>query len=130
MKLKPIDQYAPIKHKTIPVKWRKQQPWITKGLFIQKTKLYKLKPRTSPSHIAYINYKILYNKVKRTAKTTYINKTLQMHKTNVCKLWETINNLLGKQKHKSCSVESLTINNLNTCITDLKIIAEQFADHF
>ena len=49
-------------------------------------------------------------------------------KCNISKTWQTINQLLGKTKDKSSTINLLTIN--NNKISNHKDIAEQFASFF
>ena len=58
----------------------------------------------------------------------YFRKKLLEFKTNIGKTWQTINQLIGKIKDKSSTINLLTINDEK--ITDHKGIAEQFAGFF
>ncbi len=129
-----IEEFAPLKSKQVPMKWIKREAWITKGILISsrnREKLYKkckLKPNDHPSKINYKKYKSLFNKIKRKAKSTYFHQKLLEFKCNISKTWQTINQLLGKTKDKSSTINLLTIN--NNKISDHKDIAEQFASFF
>jgi len=128
-----LNEYAPVRTKTVPSQYLKQEPWMSKGLLVSmktKAKLFrkcKGKSRDEPAYRAYQTYNKLFNKVKRKAKTLYFHQILTNNLNNAKMTWKTINSLLGKSNDKSC-ITLLSVNNEQ--ITDPKQINEHFVSHF
>lgn len=128
-----LNEYAPVKNKTVSQKYLKQEPWMTKGLFVStktKAKLFrkcKGRAKDEPVYMRYYKYNKILNKVKRKAKTLHLHQLLKSNLNNAKLTWKTINSLLGKSNDKSC-VTMLSINGEQ--ITDPKQINEYFVNHF
>ena len=62
------------------------------------------------------NYRYVLNKVKRTAKRQYYIDRCTTMKSNTKKLWQTLNNVIGQHRDKTCCIDSLHVENLSlTC---------------
>jgi hypothetical protein len=97
-----IDNFAPEKTVTIPFKLIIRDPWVTKGILKSSRhldKLFKVKIKQPPEHIShanYIQYRNLYNKVKRISKQAYYATLLHTYKDDIKNTWKSIRTLLGK----------------------------------
>ena len=84
--------------------------------------------KNHPSHGKYINYRNVYNKLKRNSKSHYYSKLFEDYKGDVRKTWRTLNSITGRSNYKS------TLNNkfrINTQITDNTVdIANGFCKYF
>ena len=105
-----------IKAKTI------QNPWITKGITKSSKspqKLYErfLKKRTPQNEQKYKNYKNLFEKIKKKAKSIcYSNKLLKCT-GDIKKTWKVMKDIIGKSKIKSTNLpRKLTINKVDVYI--------------
>lgn len=130
---KHLNELAPIKTKTLSPQKLKRDPWMTKGLLTSiktKNKLFKKskgKPNESLAKKSYVKYNKVLNKVKRKAKTSYINSILKDNFNNVKKTWQLVNSLLGKTNDKT-SITMLRIHDQQ--VTNPNEISEQFTKYF
>ena len=74
------------------------------------------------------NYRYVLNKVKRTAKRQYYIDRCTTMKNDTKKLWQTLNNVIGKHTDKTCCIDSLRVDNLT--ITSSAEISEKMCDYF
>ena len=83
---------------------RHKDPWITKGLLksVQVlNNLYKAQLNTSRDSEQRNRYKIYRNKlnsIKRAAKNLFYLNELDKYRQNIKKTWDTLNDILGKQR--------------------------------
>jgi hypothetical protein len=112
--------------------FNKRFQFRTNGLLISrrtKNNLYKKQIiDNSPQNVEkYKKFKQIYFKTLRAAKTLYFRKKLQDNLKNPRKTWETLNEVLGKEK--SCStIEKINID--GTTCTDKLSIANHFNRFF
>ena len=118
-------------------KYKSKRPnnlWISKGLKkSSKTKeiLYR-KFIKNPSHKNERDYKIYRNKLNhliRIAKKNYYSKRLDQAGNDIKSTWNTINELLGREKSKTRLPVSF-LNNNNEEVCDPNLIANDFNDYF
>ena len=129
-----IDKNAPVKEKIVHEYAIKSEPWMTAGIKRSSKKLktmYKamLKPgATINTRETYKLYRNCLNKLKRTCKVQYYKNHCKLYKKNTRKLWEIINNSMGKLSNKNCVINSLCIENVT--VTDPKDIANELCNHY
>ena len=79
-------------------------------------KLYKNSIKngaTTQSITQYKNYRNTLTKIKRKAKTDYYIARSYDLKSNMNKLWNLINNVIGRTRDKSSIIEYITVSNTN-----------------
>jgi len=110
----------------------KKQNFMTRGLLISRNNK-KLLHKSSIAFPTveniqkYKNYKTLYQRVLRGAKKLYFTSKLEENVKNPKKTWETLHEILGKQK-KSESVEKINIEEMP--VSDPPLIANHFNRFF
>ena len=129
-----IDKHAPLKEITVNVSKLKSEPWMTPGLKCSSQKfkkLYKsyLKQGSTPNaHETYVLYRNCLNKVKRYRKAQHYKSSCENYKNNTKKLWEIINQCVGKTNNKNCTIDS--IRTQNVILTDPTDIANKLCNHY
>ena len=129
---KKIDQFLPYKTIEVHNHRLRREPWLTKGLekSMKKCKtLYQQQLRGSDSKKQkFKNYRYVLNKVKRTAKRQYYIDRCNTMKSNTKKLWQTLNNVIGQHRDKTCCIDSPRVGNLTlTCPNQ---IGNKMCEHF
>ena len=128
-----IQTHSP--EKTVVITFNKiiQEPWMTTGLMKsaqKRDKLYK-KSQIEKIHTTstrFIEYRNMYNKLKRKAKEKYFHELLDTYKHNIRKTWSVINNIIGRQNDKSSIPEFFRVNGQNE--TNPINIANGFCEFF
>lgn len=115
------------KKKNIPHK-----PWITPSLLRcinKKNKLYKIfcLKRNSKDELRFKKYRNKLNKILKLARKQYFSELLHAHKNNLIKVWDIINNLLGKKSKDN--FPAFFKKNDNKIVND-QDIANEFNDFF
>jgi hypothetical protein len=111
----------------------KNKPWISFSLqkmIKRKNLLYKkwVEKKNSESWINYMYHKKLCSSMVNNAKKSYFHKTFYLHKSNIKKVWQNINMLIGHgQNHHE--VDKL-IDSQGHFITNHTAIAESFNTYF
>jgi hypothetical protein len=110
----------------------KLQNFMTNGLLVsRKTKnvLHKtsIADPTNANIKKYKAFKTIYQRVSRAAKKLYFSSELEANANNPKKTWETLNEILGKNK-KTETVEKICKNGVN--VTDPVEIANCFNSFF
>ena len=114
-----LDKIAPLKVVKIPGHKIWHDPWITKGISKSMNKCLKLYKNsikngaTTQSITQYKNYRNTLTKIKRKAKTDYYIARSYDLKSNMNKLWNLINNVIGRTRDKSSVIEYITVSNTN-----------------
>ena len=109
-------------------------PWITTGIrksSKKKQKLYQkfLKRRTSENEARYIEYRKLFESIRKKAKKSYYSKQIIKHIGNIKKSWEIMKEIIGKSKVVRNNLPKLLrVNNVN--IFDKTEIANKFNQFF
>ena len=78
-----------------------KSPWITKGLKKSSKKTQKLyikflKTKTLEDEFKCKTYKILFEKLRKKAKTNYYSKLLHKYKTVSARNWQVMKEITGK----------------------------------
>ena len=129
-----IDRHAPLKEVTIPAKKVIHEPWMTKGLLKSAEKCNSMHKsvigldRTDQRYLLYIMYRNNYNEIKRKAKKEYYEDKIQSHMHNSSKLWQIMNEIIGKKHDKSSVTDEFLINGQMT--TDPYDISNGFCKYF
>jgi hypothetical protein len=101
---------------------------MTAGLLVScttKNKLFKAKllDNSAANLLKYKDYKTVYSKTLRAAKKLYYQQKFEANVKNPKKTWETLNEVMGKEK-RSANVEKININgNISSDPSDM-------ANHF
>ena len=96
----------------------RREPWLTAQLqhSIDKSKkLYReslRKNSNTPEVMRYTNYKKTLRSAIRTAKRLYHNNKCEEYRNNSKKLWQLINEVIGKSSDKSSTIDYLTISGI------------------
>ena len=115
-----MQKHSPLRRIKISSKRIYIEPWMSRGLEISSKKkdiLYKKTLKadcTSECIVRYKNYRNLYNKTKRTMKNAYYTNRISENIKNTKKIWETINEILKKQKGKGSIITHININGVKT----------------
>ena len=129
-----IDKHAPLKEITVNTGKLKSEPWMTHGLKRSSQKLKKLyklylKQGSAPNaRETYVLYRNCLNKVKRYCKAQYYKCSCENYKSNTKKLWDIINQCVGKTNNKNCIIDS--IRTQNAILTEPTDIANELCNHY
>ena len=132
--LKTIDIHAPIVTRKLSNKSFRREPWLSASLLRSINTQKKLYTRTLKSNASecditkYKTYKKILDKLKRSEKISYYHSKCSDFKNNVKKLWELINQVIGKTVDKSSVISHITVN--ETEILNEKAIANEFSKYF
>ena len=129
-----MEKFAPIKEVRISWKRKYIEPWMSKPVerAAQRCKyLYKksiLNDATNEDRIIYKNYRNLYNRIKRKARSDYYATKCEEYGRNIKQLWKVINETICKKKHSGSIIPYITINGIKTY--DPKKIANSFGSFY
>ena len=132
--LKTIDIHAPIVTRKLSNKSFRREPWLSASILRSINTQKKLYTRTLKSNAIerditkYKTYKKNLDKLKRSEKISYYHSKCSDFKNNVKKLWELINQVIGKMVDKSSVISHITVN--ETEILNEKAIANEFGKYF
>jgi len=126
-----VDLYFPKKtsnRKNVPLK-----PWITQRILDainRKNSLYKIyvQTKTDASHFIFKTFRNRVLKDLRNAKKLYYQGLIEKNKGNSKRTWQILNEMLGRENHKSCYVKSLNVN--GSLLTDEQQIASGLNEFF
>ena len=134
-----IDKICKIYNKCCPLKKIKVKnkvdikPWLSQGL-INATKkkrlLYEqsLRYGTKKAEDKYKRYKNKLTYILRCEQKRYYSKLLAMHKNDMKKTWQVLNQCMGKNKSRSSLPKCFKVNNVE--INDSEEIANGFNNFF
>ena len=113
------DTAFPMKKITVPRRFIKRKPWLTKGLLkssLSKSKLLRMKlknpcERTTRRHKDYCN---LFNKLKRIAKKNYYTMLFAQNVRNIKRTWQLLREVLNTQPKHNVLEEVFLIGNRET----------------
>ena len=110
-----------------------KSPWITKGLkksSKRKQKLYEkcLKKRNEKTEKDYLDYKKLFESLKKRSKKMHYSNLILKFKDNIKKTWQVIKEALGKEKSSQSLPKTVLVNELS--VTQSTSIAENFNKFF
>ena len=129
-----IDKHVPLKEITVNIGKIKSEPWMTPGLkrssqkFKKLYKLYLKQGSTPDAHETYVLYRNCLNKVKRYCKAQHYKSSCENFKNNTKKLWEVINQCVGKTNNKNCIIDSIRTQNI--ILTDPTDIANELCNRY
>ena len=109
---------TPVKSRKIHGDKLRRDPWLTaqlKHCIDKSKKLYRAsihKNSTRCEVNAYANYKKILRCAIRTSKRLYHNNKCAEYQNNSKKLWQVINEIIGKNRDKSTTLDYLTINGI------------------
>ena len=125
---------TPVKSRKIHGGQLRREPWLTAQLkrCIDKSKrLYRASIRKKSTQCEvniYANYKKTLRSAIRAAKRLYHNNKCVEYQNNSKKLWQVINDIIGKNRDKSTTLDYLTIDGIKEY--GAKKIANSLAKHF
>ena len=126
--------YFPLKKTRFNINFHKADPWFTSGLLRsrrEKIRLDKLaaKTRTDIDILKYKDYRNLYNKLVRKAKSMYFSDELSKNQSNMKRTWQLIRSAINKKpKNKSENIPGIFYE--NSLINQPSKIAKAFNDFF
>ena len=112
------------------------RPYITKKILNEINiknklfKIYKRNPENQTCKTQYLDFKNYLNNRIKKIKQKYYNRLILENYTNICKLWEIMNEIIFQKNYnvKNCDVKSIVVNNDH--INDPKAIANCFNTFF
>ena len=129
-----LDLHVPITTRNLNPKKYRREPCISQSLLRSIKKQKQLYAKTLRLNVSdfeitkYRNYKKILDKLKRKAKHDfYFNKCVE-YKSNVKKMWELINQVIGKTSDKTSVISYIKVNDLE--ILNEKAIANEFGKYF
>ena len=132
--LKTLDKYAPTVTRKLSNKNFRREAWLNPSLLrcIKTQKRLYLKTIKASVHdqdiIKYKNYKKVLEKLKRLAKNTYYQTKCKEFNSNAKKMWDLINDVIGKASDKSSVISHIKIDQIE--ILNEKAIANEFGKYF
>ena len=129
-----LDLHALIVTRKLNPKSYRRERWLKPSLLRcinKQKKLYfkTLKANATDTEITkYKNYKKVLDKLKRLAKIRYFHTRCSEYKGNVMKMWELINQVIGKMSDKSNVISYIKVNDIE--ILNEKAIANEFGKYF
>ena len=129
-----MDNIAPIKHIRISGKRRFVEPWMSTSLEIasrNNKKLYLETLRKDCPISTVEKYKTsrnLLNRLKRSAMKKYYATKCMEYRDNTTKLWQVINQTIGKTKNSGSIIPFISIEGIKTY--DVKRISNEFGKFY
>ena len=129
-----IDAIAPIKRVTIPNHKIWKEPWLSKGLSKSMDKCPYLYKKTITTDAKdedvkkYKSYRNCLTKIKSKAPSEYYIKQCYNLKSKMKRLWNLINNIIGKTNDKTSVINHITVENV--CYYDAKEVANKFGKFY
>ena len=132
-----IDEMVPSKEVTLKQFRLMLKPWITKNILDKCDErdnlLKEIKNENDPARIKILrtNYNGLRNQItkeKREGKKAHFAALFEKNKNTVANIWKCIRSLVNLKPSKKASIKLMDEN--QNIISDKKIIAEIFNDHF
>ncbi len=127
-----INKHALLKLRTIPRQKVIKKPWITKGILKSSTKLDQLYKKlnlekTEEANNKYLQYKDIFNKLKRSSKYYHYTSLLNKYKNDSRKTWKTLNSIIGHTNDKTSISDFFQIDNERTKLMIPKKLRMDFA---
>ena len=132
--LKTLDRYTPTVTRKLSNKNFRREAWLNPSLLrcIKTQKRLYLKTIKASVNdqdiIKYKNYKKVLEKLKRLAKNTYYQTKCKEYNSNAKKMWDLINDVIGKASDKSSVISHIMIDQIE--ILNEKAIANEFGKYF
>lgn len=126
-----FDKNFPLRQKVL--KHQTDKPWLTEGLrtcIRYKNRLYynNIKFRNAYNELLYTNYKNKLKCILNKAEKDYYQNLLSANKSNMRKTWNTLKNIINKNRSKK--VQSQFRISSNEVTSDKALIAKKFNDFF
>ena len=132
--LKILDRYAPTVTRKLSRKNFRREAWLNPSVLCcikTQKKLYLKTIKASVTDqdiIKYKNSKKVLEKLKRVAKNTYYQTKCKEFNSNAKKMWDLINDVIGKASDKSSVISHIKIDQIE--ILNEKAIANEFGKYF
>ena len=129
-----INKHTPVRKLFVTEKNYRKELWVTPSILKyckKQKKLYKLSIKgsaTTADAIKYHEYRNVLNRIKRREKILYYHDLCKKLKNNTKKLWEIVNQTVGKTKDKTCILDKLRVGNVT--IDNPVRISDEFATYF
>ena len=129
-----MDNIAPIKHIRISGKRRFVEPWMSTSLEIASRNNKKLYPEALKIDCListvekYKTSRNLLNRLKRSAMKKYYATKCTEYRDNTTKLWQVINQTIGKTKNGGSIIPFISIEGIKTY--DAKRISNEFGKFY
>ena len=132
-----VDIFRESYDRSIPRKQEKRnnqqfkKPWMTNdmlNLIREKNKMYKIM-KISGSSDDKLVYRTIRNKVSnilKLAERKYYSNLVETNRTNLSKMWDTLNSIINKKKRNKL----VTFHHNGNDLTDAESVAKQFNYHF
>jgi len=109
-----------------------KKPWITNGLLNSikmKNSIYKsmMITRDDSQTILYKKYRNKLTNLLKIAEKSYYKKQLENSKSNLSKMWKTLNNIINRRKN---SIHSIVFKHNNCNVSNNVDIANHFNNYF
>ena len=117
---KSVNKVVPLQHVRISGKRRYTEPWMTTGIKTSTSKSLRLYKKTLSKNCTiedtnkYKSHRNLLNRVKRHAKQTYYISKCNEYKKNTQKLWQVINQMISRRKHRGSLISCISIDGIKT----------------
>ena len=117
-----INKHSPIRKREVSEKNYRRESWVTPSILKsskRQKKLYMMSIKggaTTADVTKYCEYQNVLNRIKRREKISYYHDVCKKLMYNTKKLWEIVNQTIGKTNNKTCILDKLrvgkvTINN-------------------
>ena len=129
-----INKHTPVRKRFVTEKNYRKELWVTPSILKyckKQKKLYKLSIKgsaTTADAIKYHEYRNVLNRIKRREKILYYHDLCKKLKNNTKKLWEIVNQTVGKTNDKTCILDKLRVGNVT--IDNPVRISDEFATYF
>lgn len=129
-----LNKHAPEKKKTISYDNFIREPWMTTGIQKSSNRINKLylkcmrKSKQDDLYKQYISERNKLNSLKRKAKRVYYKNKILEFKNEGKKMWNILNDIIGKHHNKNDCIEYVTINGVN--LYNKMDIANAFCKYF
>ena len=113
-----VNKHTPVRKRSITEKNFRKEAWVMPSILKcckKQKKLYKLSiKRNAPvaETIKYQEYRKVLNRIKRKEKTAYYHDLCKKLKNNTKKLWDIVNQTVGKSNDKTCILDKLRVGNV------------------
>lgn len=127
------DLFFPIKKIRLNRRKHAIEPFMTKGILISRSKKIKLNEKSikNPTPVNIENYKrfrLIYNKMIKTAKQRYFENALENNKSDPRKTWEILKSAMKRDDKKSFIPDEIQVNGIS--YNSKEEISSKFNDYF
>ena len=114
-----INKHAPVCKRIVTERKFRKEAWIMPSILKcskKQKRLYKQsikKNATAIETIRYQEYRKVLNRAKRNFKVSYYHDLCKKLKNNTKKLWDVVNQTIGKSNDKTCILDKIRIGKRN-----------------